>query len=169
MPLDARRGAGALAVAVLAASLPACLSPVPLDPTPQADLDPRLVGTWRCVSGEMDDDDEHLNLKIARARDRVFPIEMGEPGEESERYEAHASLVEGRTIVNVRDVDLKPTAKPWDFAEYDLLRPDLLVIRLNDFDAFEGVDLTPAALRKRIAEAGAFTDFCVCVRHKKKD
>ena len=163
-----RRAAGAAAVAVLAGCLPACLSPVPLDPAPQADLDPRLVGAWRCVSGAMEDDDAHLNLKIARARERVFSVEMGEPGKEPGRYEAHASLVDGRVIVNVRDLSAKvgAPAEPWDFAEYELLRPDLLVIRLNDHDAFEGVEPTPAALRARIAKPGAFAEFCVCVRGK---
>jgi hypothetical protein len=41
------RAAGVLAVAGLALCLPSCLSPVPLDPKPQADLDARVVGAWR--------------------------------------------------------------------------------------------------------------------------
>jgi hypothetical protein len=165
---DQRRIFGAATVGLLAASLPACLSPVPLDPTPQADLDPRIVGGWRCLSAEMDDDDKPLSLTVARRRERVYAVEMSEPGDDPERFEAHASLVEGRIIVNVRDITRTAGSKPWDFAEYTFLRPDVLEIRLAGFED-DDVELTPAALRSRIAQPGAFSDFCVCLRQRKKE
>jgi hypothetical protein len=155
-------------MALLAVSLPACLSPVPLDPTPQGDLDPRIVGAWRCLSAQMGDDDKPLSLTVAPSRDRVYAVEMFEPGETPDRFEAHASLVDGRTIVNVRDVASNAGEKSWDFAEYDLLRPNVLEIRIADGDMFEGVESTPAALRARIAKPDAFADFCVCVRQRKE-
>ncbi len=166
MPVDARRVPGALAVAVLAASLPACLSPVPLDPTPQADLDPRILGSWRCLGPEMADDDKPLDLVITRARAGVYSVTFDEIGEESpDRYEAHASKVGERTVVNVRD--LSAGRDPWDFATHTFLRPDVLALALA-VDGLEGVERTPAALRARLSHPDAFTDFCVCLRQKEK-
>ena len=161
---DRSRVFGAVAVAILAAMLPGCLSPVPLDPKPQADLDPRIVGRWRCVAPVMDDDDLPMSLSIARARERVYSVEMFD-----NRFEAYASVVDGRTIVNVRDSGPGPGAEPWDFAEYEFLRPDVLALRLADFQWPEDVAMTPTALRERIARSDAFKDFCVCVRLKEQD
>ena len=162
-----RRVAGAVAVAFLAGCLPACLSPVPLDPTPQVDLDPRLVGTWQCLTREMGEGGDALHLTIARARERVYAIEMFEPGDDPDRYEAHGSLVDGRTVVNVRNISPAGGSKPWDFVEYAFLGPDVLEIRLGGFEG-DDVELTPAALRARLAKPESFGDFCVCVRQKKK-
>lgn len=162
---DLRRTIGAAAVAVLAVSLPACLSPVPLDPRPQADLDPRLVGAWRCLPPEAAADDEPITLTVAAPRERVSKVTMAETGKEPDEYEAHGSTVGGRTIANVRDLGAKD--KPWDFAEVEFLRPGVLLIRIAGEDAFKGVALTPAGLRERMGKPGAFSDFAVCVPQKK--
>jgi hypothetical protein len=162
---DTRRALGALAVAMLALSLPACLSPVPLDPRPQADLDPRLVGAWRCLPPAAAPDDEPANLTIASGVDRVYAVEFGEAGKDKDRYEAHASTVGERTVVNVRD--LSGGDEPWDFLDYEFVRPNILLIRIAGEDAFKGVALTPATLRERMGKPGAFTDFAVCVPQKK--
>ena len=162
---DVRRVIGAAVVAVMAASLPACLSPVPLDPKPQADLDPRLVGAWRCLPPQASADDEPANLTIAPGHDRVYPVEFGEAGKEADRYEAHVTMVGKRAVVNVRDVS--GGDEPWDFLDYEFVRPNILLIRIAGEDAFEGVAMTPAALRERMGRPGAFTDFAVCVPQKK--
>ena len=154
-----------MAVALLAASLPACLSPVPLDPKPQADIDPRLVGAWRCLPPEAAADDDPVTITIAAPRERVSAITMAETGKEADRYEGYGSLVDGRMIVNVRDLDAKET--PWDFAEYDFVRPNILLIRLMTEQAYKGVAMTPAGIRERMGKPDAFTDFCVCVPLKK--
>ena len=162
---DRGRAVGAVAVAMLAAVLPACLSPVPLDPKPQADLDPRLVGAWRCLPPEAAADDEPITLTVAAPRERVYTVTMAETGKEPDEYEAHGSTLGGRTIANVRDLGAKD--KPWDFAEIEFLRPNVLLIRLAGEDAFKGVAPTPAALRERMGKPGAFSDFAVCVPQKK--
>jgi len=162
---DTRRVLGAVAVAMLAMALPGCLSPVPLDPRPQADLDPRLVGAWRCLPPAAAADDEPVNITIKAPRERVYAIEMAETGKDVDHYEAHGSTVGGRTIANVRDVSA--TEKPWDFAEVEFLRSNVLLIRLAGEDAFKGAPMTPAGLRERMGKPGAFTDFALCVPHKK--
>ena len=110
-------------------------------------------------------DDEPVNITIAPPRERVYAIEMAETGKDVDHYEAHGSTVGGRTIVNVRDVSAKE--KPWDFAEVEFLRPNVLLIRLAGEDAFKDVAMTPAGLRERMGKPDAFTDFCVCVPLKK--
>jgi hypothetical protein len=157
---------GAMAVAIVAASSSACLSPVPLDPEPKADIDHRLLGAWRCLPPEAAAGDEPADLTVARLRERVYGVEFGEAGKEPDRYEAHASTVAGRTVVNVRDVSAKD--KPWDFVAYELLRPGVLVVTMVSEDAVKGLELTPAALRARIAQPGAFADFAVCVPRRKE-
>jgi hypothetical protein len=156
------------------AALPGCYeSPVPLDPAPQADLDPGLVGSWRCLPPEPRPDDDPANLTITRSRERVYEAVFTADGETPDRYEAHASVVEGRQVVNVRDVEARdprpPNGKPWAFAQYTLLRPDVLEIRIADDEALKDVEPTPAALRKRLerGDAALFTGYCVCVRQKR--
>ena len=151
-----------MAVAVLAASLPACLSPVPLDPTPQADLDPKLLGSWRCLGPGMAANDETVDLTVANARDRVYAVTFGDTGDETpDRYEVHASRVGSRTVLNVKD--LSGGEKPWDFVEHQFLRPRVLLIRFADDDPLAEMVLTPAVLRAQLAKPDAFVDFCVCV------
>lgn len=144
-------------------------SPVPLDPAPQADIDPGVVGTWRCLGSGADPGDEAVTIIVKRTRDRVYEADILEEGQEPDRYEAHASLVGGRPLMNVRDLDATK-GKPWTFARYDLLRPDVLEIRVAADDALKGVDPTAAALRKRITSLSGdprlFAGFCVCVRQK---
>src|SRR5688572_29911253 len=90
---DRWRIPGVLTVAALAMALPACLSTVPLDPKPQADLDPRLIGAWRCLPPEAAADDDPVNITIAPPRDRVYAITIAESGKEPDAYEAHGSTV----------------------------------------------------------------------------
>lgn len=163
---DIGRTLGAVAVALLAASLPACLSPVPLDPKPQADLDPRLVGGWRCLPPEADPDDEPINITVAPPRERVHAVTMAETGKEADAYEAHGSTLGGRTIVNVRD--LSGGEEPWDFVEYEFLRPNILRLRIALGDTSDDTKPTPAILRERLGKPGAFGDFAVCVPLKKE-
>jgi hypothetical protein len=153
------------------AAFPACYeSPVPLDAAPQADIDPGVVGAWRCLPPEPGPTDEPANLTVTPSRDRVYEAVFTADGEDPDRYEAHASLVKGTRVVNVRDLSAT-NGKPWAFATYALLRPDVLEIRIADDDAFKGVEPMPAALRKRFeslaGDARLFSGYCVCVRQKK--
>jgi hypothetical protein len=167
-----RPAALVLAAAVVAAS--GCYeSPVPLDPAPQADLDPGVVGSWRCLGAAPDADGEAITIAIARTRDRVYQADFIEDGKEPDRYEAYASLVKGKQVVNVRE--LKADAgkgKDWVFARYELLRPDVLEIGIADDDQFKGVEATAAGIRKhfesRAADPRLLGGFCVCVRQKSR-
>src|SRR5262245_33653590 len=144
-------------------------SPFPLDPAPQTDIDARLPGAWHCIGPDADDRD--MTLTITRTRDRVYALTFQEYGEqEPDRYEAHASLVGGAPLVNVRNV--KPSEKPWAFVRYTLLQPKVLQLQIVDEKALKGVAASPAAVRqaieKRIKDPALFLDACTCVRMNAK-
>lgn len=165
------KGSARLVLLAAAATAGCYESPVPLDPAPQADIDPRLVGSWRCLGAEPNAGDEAITITIARIRDRVYEADFIEDGKEPDRYEAYASLVKGKPVVNVRELKASQgNSKAWVFAGYELLHPNVLEIRIADEDAFEGVEATPAAMRKRFESlAGSprlFGGFCVCARQK---
>lgn len=82
---------------LMAVTLAACYE-FPLDPVPQAALDPKLVGNWRCITS--DAHDEAAGVMIGRARDGVYAVTFRERGEPPDRYEAHASVVSGHTLLH---------------------------------------------------------------------
>ena len=145
-------------------------SPVPLDPVAQTDMDPALVGAWRCLPSNASSTDEPANLTVGRAPNRMFAVTFQEGNQPPDRYEAHASLLKGRPLVNLRDLS-SANKKPWSFVRYELLRPSVLLIQVVDADAVKGVEAVPGALRKRIealsGQASLYVDCCVCVRQKK--
>jgi hypothetical protein len=141
----------------------------PLDATPQADIDARVAGTWRCVAAQPDvdpDEDTTITLVVKRARDRVYDVTLEEEGREPDRYVAHASLVKGQPVINLRAVKPYTAAKPWAFARYSLLRADVLAIAVAQDDAFKGVPASQAAVRKVLEGPQVFEGCCVCARRK---
>jgi len=163
---------GRLLPILAAVAIAACYeSPVPLDVAPQADIDGGIVGAWRCLPPAPGPTDQPANMTVTRVRDRVYAVVFSGDGEEPDRYEAHASVLNGGTVINVRDL-AGADRKPWTFVRYTLLRPDVLEVRIADEDAFKGVEPAPAALRKRMESLSGnpslFTGYCVCVRQKKE-
>ena len=168
--IRARSRIGALALAAVAMAMAACYdSAVPLDPVAQTDMDPALVGTWRCLPANPSATDEPATLTVSRASNRMFAVTFQEGNPPPDRYEAHASLVKGRPLVNLRDLSVD-NRKPWSFVRYELLRPNLLLLQMVDADALKSVEASPDALRKSIerltGQASLYVDCCVCVRQK---
>ena len=159
------RGAMCLAVC---GSVACYESAFPLDPLPQADLDTGVPGRWHCISSDPADRD--MTLTITPERNRLYAVTLQEFGNEPGRYEAHASLVAGVPVVNLRS--LKAAPKPWTFLRYLLVRQNLLELRIVDGDAMKGVDASPSTVRQAIAQrvkdASLFIDLLTCVRMKAK-
>lgn len=159
-----------IAALLAAVALPGCYeSPVPLDPAPQAGIDPGLVGAWRCLPPSPAADDAPITITVATTRDRVYEAQFIEDGKEPDRYEVYASLVGGRPIANVRDLKTS-NGKPWTFARWELLRPNVLELSIADDDMLKSTEPTAAALRKRMEalakDPKLFGAFAVCVRQK---
>ena len=140
----------------------------PLDPLPQVDLEAGVQGTWHCISSDPADRD--MTLTVAPSRSRVYAVTFQEFGHELNRYEAHASLVAGVPVVNLRS--LKPAPKPWTFVRYLLVRPNVLALRIVDGDEMRAVQGSPPTVRQaigeRVKDASLFLDLLTCVRMKEK-
>jgi hypothetical protein len=164
------RGRSRLLLVALAVSLFGCYtSEHPLDASPALELDAALLGGWRCLPAAPSASDQAATLIVSRARERVYRVRLEAEGEAPELYEAYASRLGSRTLLNVRDMDEgRPPARPWVFVRYALLRPTLLAFEVAQDKALAGVDDAPAALRaafERLADApGLFAGGCVCAR-----
>jgi hypothetical protein len=144
------------------------VSEVPIDPKPQADIDHALVGTWRCLPFGSSSDAEAATLTVGPAANLVYGIRLQEGQKEPERYEAHASLVKGTTLLNVKDLDPRVPVKPWTFARYSLLLPDVLHVQIVGRKLLKGVAASPASLRQTLEqlheERELYEYLMLCVR-----
>ncbi len=164
----------ALAVACLSLLLAVgCHSSAfPLDPAPQADVDPALLGDWSCLAVPSSEG-RAASLRVERARDKVYRLTFVAPDEAGETYEAHASQLGARTLLNVRELGPQAGGKPWTFVRYRLTRPHLLEVQIATQEGLEGIEESPgamrAALQERADRLGMFEDLLVCVRQRQDD
>lgn len=140
----------------------------PLDSAPTQAVDSKLLGTWRCLGRDPEPDAKPANIVVTAAGERAYAIRLEAEDEAPDLYEAYASEIKGHVVLNVRDLDPRAAAKPWTFARYGFLLPDVLRIQLVSDDELKGVEHTSVALRaaleQRDARSGLYADFCVCVR-----
>lgn len=159
-------------VVLLATGAAACYeSEVALDPVPLVAVDPALLGTWRCLPLDGEDDELAATLTITRsARDKIYDATWLEPGDTPDRYEAFASTVGGETLFNIRELKAGVADAKWVFGRVTLLKPNVLHVQIADDKALSGTEKTRPALRsalERLGESPAlFTGGCVCARAK---
>ena len=107
-------------------------------------------------------------MVVTADRERMYGIRFEAEGETPDLYEAYASEIKGQVVLNVRDLDPRASPKPWTFARYSFLLPDVLRIQLVSDDELKGVEQASMALRsaleERDAKTGLYVDFCVCLR-----
>ncbi len=144
-------------------------SEFPLDADPLIDLNPALLGVWRCLPLDGDADEVPVSLTIARsARARVYDTTWQEPGDAPDRYDAYASVLQGTTIMNVRERTAAGAIGKWIFMRATLLRPNALYLQVVADQAMAGVAKNAAAVRatvERERNTGAFyTDVALCAR-----
>jgi hypothetical protein len=136
----------------------------PLDPVPQADTDARLLGRWRCITGNASD--EGVRVTVGRAADRRYTVAVQERDKEPDRYEGYASSLNGTTVMNLKDLD--GGAKPWSFLKVDVLQPKVLFVQYVSDKLLKDVAATPAAVRAAVERErrnpALFEDLCVCIR-----
>jgi hypothetical protein len=141
----------------------------PIDMEPRAPIDQDLVARWRCLPAAADADTAAATITIGVARDGVYAASFQEDGKAADVYEIHASVLEGQSVLNIRDL-AESKREPWVFGRYVFLRPDVLQVQILLEEALDDELETPAALRealeKRIGRADLFGDYCTCVRIK---
>jgi hypothetical protein len=164
MTLSVRVRAAGVLTAVLS-SVGCYVSKFPMDAQPQADADQGVVGVWRCVPHGATVTERPATITVAPAVKRVYAVTFQEDGKDASRYEAHASIVGGEKLFNIRD--LSGGSEPWVFMRYALLRPSVLHLQALNGDALKEQE-SPSALRAAVerlqGKANAYVDFSVCAR-----
>ena len=155
---------------ILAAVASGCYeSEFPLDAEPLIDLNPALLGVWRCLPLDGKADEPPVTLTIARsARARIYDTVWQEPGDAPDRYDAYASVVRGTTLMNVRERTAAGPVGTWTFMRATLMRPNALHLQVVAAAGMTGVAKTANAVRaavERERNTGAFyTDVALCAR-----
>jgi hypothetical protein len=140
-----------------------------MDAAPQTEIDSRVLGGWRCMFAEPDSH-RVFAMELKTSGDRRYQATTMVAGGDLGRYDVHASLVKGATLVNVRSLQAEPDEKPWILLRYDLLKPNVLSIRAVRDKFLEGVPDSAAAVRKALEQAQddeeVYEDAFVCLRLK---
>ena len=139
----------------------------PLDRAPQADLPTGVAGSWRCLPADPDETEEAITITVKRAKDRIYDVTLLETNQEPDRYQAYASVVNGASVINLKDLD-PASSKPWVFLRTAFLRPNVLAIQVLSETAVGKAEASPASIRKILEHPPetAFEDVAVCVRAK---
>ena len=139
-------------------------SEFPLDQAPQVQTDSRLVGAWRCVTP--DANDEASTLTVDGSQGRTYAVTLQESGKPPDRYEGYTSSLKAITLMNLRDVAATPTR--WVFIHYAFLQANVLLIQVVHERLLKGVAKSPAAVRKTIERErlnpALYEGSIVCVR-----
>ena len=169
MSIRWRRG---IVVAALALGAAGCYeSDYPLDPEPLLDLNPAVLGVWRCLPLDGDADEAAATLTLTRSsRARVYDAVWKEEGDTPDRYDVYASVLQGTTLMNVRERDERGPTGKWTFMRHTLLRPNVLQLQVVADQGMTGVANTAAAVRAAVERErntpSFYTDVAVCARAK---
>lgn len=162
-----RRGAVVAALAVLGTG---CYeSDFPLDPEPLIDLNPAVLGTWRCLPLDGDPEEQPVTLTLTRSgRPRVYDVVWHETGDTPDRYDAYASVLRGTTLLNVRGRNDSGLVGKWMFTRYTLVRRNVLHLQVVADTAMAGAGTSATAVRDAVERqresAALYTDVAVCAR-----
>ena len=144
-----------------------CFFEKPIDGVPQVHPDAAILGSWRCLPFDAGPESNPGTFIVAARPDDHYRITFLQGDDKPEEYDAHASIVKGRPILNVRVLDPKFPLKPWTFARYTLLRPHVAEVELVDETKLEGLPPTSVALRQALEKEGnddLWGPYCACVR-----
>jgi hypothetical protein len=148
----------------------ACFFAFPVDTKATVRVDATILGTWRCLGLDEAPDAKPANFTVNRLDDFRYSISFQEDADDPEQYEAFASVVKGKTILNVKVLDAKADVKPWTLVTYSFLRrPDIVHLYMVDEKKLSGAGSSSLTLRRAVEnniQHGLFEDWCVCVRTK---
>ena len=168
-----RRNGTVLAFVFSTASLTlsGCYSDSPLDSSPQVQLDPALLGSWRCVSADPDSANAAtVTFAVVPGKEREYHLTWQEPEKEADAYRAYISSVRGAMFLNVRPLE-ESTHAGWAFFRYSFPRSNILYAEFVREEPFKDkrASASPAAARATLetalrAKPDALQEFCVCLR-----
>jgi hypothetical protein len=142
----------------------------PLDAMPSQPPDPRLIGTWRCLSGEPAPDEAPATMEVQVAPDGAYAVRFQEDGGKPERYRAWASETPAGRLLNVEETGPAGGDFDWVLVRHGLLRPDVLAVEVVSGTGIPNSRATTEEARKlleaRKADPALFETYCVCVKAK---
>ena len=157
-----------LAAALLAGACASGCLPgfeAPIDAVPSVAVDPALVGRWRCVTADPEND-EPATLSFTAKTAQEYAISFAITGEKTSQVTAYASTVNGVPLLNVPWSEGKSDTT-WTVLRYAFLRPNVLQVQDVDSNEFEAALKTAslrAVLEQHLADEGATLDLFMCVR-----
>jgi hypothetical protein len=149
-------------------------SDFPLGPSAAGTIDPRLLGTWRCVQGDAGQNKSFL-ITVVPFDEEQYCIDVTMEGEKTIHYRAYSSSVKNTTLLNVQELKHKtePSAQKWFFVRYTLLKQSILQVEIVKDKPFKGIDSSAAAVRKvvdrMIESPELYQDYCVCAKVFEKE
>jgi hypothetical protein len=149
---------------------PACFFDHPLDAEASVRVDNAVLGTWRCLPFEAGSEDkaEALVIVVTAPTDRRYKITFHSGDDKPEKFDAYASTVSGRPVLNLRVQDPRFPLRPWLLARYSFLRPDVVHVQVVDDTKLEGADGSSETLRRAFEKIhdrpDSYGDYCICIR-----
>jgi hypothetical protein len=149
-------------------------SDFPLGPSAAGRIDPKLVGSWRCVQGDAGQNKSFL-ITIVPFDEMQYCIDVTMEGEKPIHYRAYSSSVRNTTLLNVQELKPKtePPAQKWFFVRYTLLRQNILQVEIVKDKPFKGIDSSAEAIKKvidrMVEKPELYQDYCVCAKVVEKE
>lgn len=169
-----RKIVGAMLMALFVPLLGCYESDFPLGPSAAGTIDPRLLGTWRCVQGDPDQNKSFL-ITVVPFDEKQYCIDVTMKGEKPIHYRGYSSSFKNTTLLNVQELKAKtePPAQKWFFVRYTLLKQSILQVEIVKDKPFKGIDSSAEAVRKvvdrMIERPELYQDYCVCAKVFEKE
>jgi hypothetical protein len=149
-------------------------SDFPLGPSAAGTIDPKLLGTWRCVHGEAGQNKSFL-ITVVPFDEKQYCVDVTMEGEKPIHYRAYSSSVRNTTLLNVQELkpNIEPSTQKWLFIRYTLLKQSILQVEIVKDKPFKGIDSSPEAVRKvidrMVERPELYQDYCVCAKVAEKE
>jgi hypothetical protein len=149
-------------------------SDFPLGPSAAGRIDPKLVGSWRCVQGDAGQNKSFL-ITVVPFDDKQYYIGVTMEGEKPIHYRAYSSSVKNTTLLNVQELKPKtePSAQRWFFVRYTLLKQNILQVQIVKDKPFKDIDSSAEAIKKvvdqMVERPELYQDYCVCAKVVEKE
>ncbi len=151
-------------------------SSAPLGPPGSIDVDPALIGEWRCAEPDKTPPDGQAIVRFFRFDASQYFIETLEPGQEGPagRFRAYGTRAGDGVLLNVRELKpdgplssaVRPAEEDWSFLRYQIDSAGQLEVRIVCEDGLKTLS-EDEALRSIVARAGdeaMYEPLVVCTR-----
>jgi hypothetical protein len=154
----------------LSSTLSGCYeSDFPLGPVAEASIDPRFLGSWRCVQVEQNES-AAMVLTALPFDEKQYYVGLAAEGEATLHYRAYGTTVKGTALLNIQELepDRQPAERKWSFVRPSLLKPNVLQVEIVREEPFQNVEPSAKAVREIVERMQGspelYEEYCVCAR-----